>query len=119
MRFNDIKKLNDEKLLILAKKVYTLANKGRCDEMVENWFINEVSARKYGFEDVMGAKDGNDLCLCLDENEEFVKIVKERTANKWIRDSDKIGKYGNGRSWYRVGMIDFIIGNDCGQLFII
>ena len=53
--FKEIKSMSDKELLENAKKIYLMANEGLVDELLETWFIDEVSHRKYGYDDVMSS----------------------------------------------------------------
>lgn len=53
--FKEIKSMSDKELLENAKRIYMMANEGLVDELLETWFIDEVSHRKYGYDDVMSS----------------------------------------------------------------
>ena len=90
INFKELKNLSDKRLLQLANKLYKMdRNSGFVDEHSLHYVVNEVSRRHYGIDDVCGIKL-TDEYLCFDKNG-FVKIVKEATAKKWLRDLNDIG----------------------------
>ena len=84
-----LKKLNDNKLLKLTKKIYRLVEDDQISEVALHYFINEVSARHYGYEDVMNSDEYwlEYLCFTNDGNE-LVKMVKIDSAKKFIKNGE-------------------------------
>ncbi|MBR3362539.1 MAG: hypothetical protein IKG40_01280 [Bacilli bacterium] len=91
INFKELKNLTDKKLLKLANKVYELYDHqgilDLVDEVTLNYFINEVSKRHYGIDDVNNVKDIDEY-LCFDEGG-FVKMVKEQSAKKFLNNADE------------------------------
>lgn len=85
--------IKDSELLKLAKYVY---ENYEDDELLTHHFVNAVSHRKYGANDVISA-DITDACICFKgENKEFVKLVKSPTAKKYFKNSTNTGDgYGH------------------------
>ena len=108
-----LKKLNDNKLLKLTKRVYGLSEEGKVSEKALHYFIEEVSGRKYGFEDVMETTWVLEwLCFTNDGNE-LVKMVKYETARKFLKN----GVVGD--VILPVSQIKSIWDDDKGNLLII
>ena len=104
INFKELKNLSDKRLLQLANKLYKLDKTGFVDEYSLHYVVNEVSRRHYGIEDVLGM-EVTDEYLCFDKNG-FVKIVKERTAKKFLKDLDDIGSIMRINSLWSVSSID-------------
>ena len=83
-----LKKLNDKKLLKLTRKTYQLYEENLVSEFALHYFINEVSGRHYGFEDVNATTWVGEF-LCFSNNgTELVKMVKINTAIKFFENGD-------------------------------
>jgi len=90
MNFKELKNISDKRLLQLANKMYEMEqNGGFIDEYSIHYVVNEVSRRHYGIDDVLEMEVADEH-LCFDKNG-FVKIVKEATAKKWLRDLNDVG----------------------------
>ena len=111
INFKELNKINDANLLKLTNKVYELAEQEQVDEIALNYFINEVSKRHYGIDDVNNVKATNEY-LCFNEDSLFVKIVKKQSAMKFI----KLG--GNGVSALPIVAIRSVQNDDKGNIFL-
>lgn len=83
-----LRKLNDNKLLKLTKRVYQLFEEGLVSEIALHYFVNEVSSRHYGIDDVNATTWVREY-LCF-SNEGLVKMVKTDTAIKFVKNG-KVG----------------------------
>lgn len=102
--------IKDSELLKLTRYIFENYFK---DELLMHYFINAYSQRKKDISDVMSA-DITDACICVSgENADFVKIVKEQSAKKYLRNAEKSGD-GFG---YMSGIRDILSHN--GNILII
>lgn len=104
INFKELNKLNDKRLLQLANKIYKLDDIGFVDEHSIHYIVNEVSKRHYGIEEVLGM-EVTDEFLCFDKNG-FVKIVKEATAKKWLKNLNDEGTIMRINSLWSVNSVE-------------
>ena len=109
---SQLKKLNDNKLLKLTRRAYQMYEEDLVSDIALHYFINEVSARHYGYDDVDNTTWVGEVLCFSDDGRELVKIVKMDTAIKFIKN----GKGGD--SILPLSSIRSIQNDDKGNLLI-
>ena len=105
MNFKELQNISDKRLLQLANKLYEMEqNGGFVDEYSIHYVVNEVSRRHYGIDDVL-EMEVTDEQLCFDKNG-FVKIVKEPTAKKWLKNLNDVGAIMRISTLWSVDSVD-------------
>jgi len=103
-----LKNINDTKLLKLTRRVYQMYEEGLVSETALHYLINEVSGRHYGFDDVDNTTWLFEI-LCF-SNDELVKIVKLDTAKKFLKNG------GVGCTIIPIGSLKSVSNDDKGNL---
>lgn len=102
--------IKDGELLKLTRYIFENYFK---DELLMHYFTNAFSQRKYDINDVMSS-DITNACICVSgENADFVKIVKEASAKKYLKNAEKSGDGFD----YMSGIRDILTHN--GNILII